>query len=197
MNVVSREARKGSLLRRVLVDCWNVPFSMARRATLAIRFFGRRITIHPSSEISMRSVIRTDGGGSISIGKNCEIHPFAMVLTYGGDIHIGDNCSVNPFAIVYGHGGVRIGNGVRIAAHTVIIPANHNPPSEGVPLHMSGTRGKGIVIDDDVWLGTGARILDGVHISRHAIVGAGSVVTKSVPENATVAGVPALLIKQR
>jgi len=62
-----------------------------------------------------------------------------MILTYGGDITIGDNCSVNPFTIVYGHGGTRIGNGVRIAAHTVIIPAHHNVVSDGQPLYLSGT----------------------------------------------------------
>lgn len=120
-----------------------------------------------------------------------------MILTYGGDITIGDNCSVNPFSIVYGHGGTRIGNGVRIAAHTVIIPAHHNIVSDGQPLYLSGTTAKGIDIGDHVWLGAGSRILDGVHIGRNAVVGAGSVVTKSVRENTTVAGVPARVLKQR
>lgn len=120
-----------------------------------------------------------------------------MILTYGGHIRIGDNCSINPFTIVYGHGGVRIGNGVRIAAHTVIIPANHNTATDDQPLHLSGTSAKGIHIDDNVWVGAGSRILDGVQIGRNAIVAAGSVVTKTVPENATVAGIPARVIKQR
>ena len=120
-----------------------------------------------------------------------------MILTYGGNIQIGDDCSVNPFAIVYGHGGVRIANGVRIAAHTVIIPANHNVPTDGTPLRKAGTSAKGIEIGANVWLGSGARILDGVRIGMNAIVGAGSVVTRSVPEGATVAGVPARVIRQR
>jgi acetyltransferase-like isoleucine patch superfamily enzyme len=162
-----------------------------------MRFLGRSVTVHPTSWISLRSTIRVNGGGAIVIGKNCEIHPYSMLLTYGGNIHIGDNCSLNPFSIVYGHGGVRIGNGVRVAAHAVIIPANHNPPSEGVPLYLSGTTSVGIVIEDDVWLGAGSCILDGAHISRNAIVGAGSVVTKSVPENVTVAGIPARIIRGR
>jgi acetyltransferase-like isoleucine patch superfamily enzyme len=166
-----------------------------RRVALEIRFFGRAITVHPTSWISLRSTIRVNGGGAIVIGKNCEIHPYAMLLTYGGKIQIGDNCSLNPFSIIYGHGGVQVGNGVRIAAHAVIIPANHNPPSDTVPLYLSGTTGKGIVIQDGVWLGAGSCVLDGTQISRNAIVGAGSVVTKSVPENATVAGVPARIIR--
>jgi acetyltransferase-like isoleucine patch superfamily enzyme len=120
-----------------------------------------------------------------------------MILTYGGDIHIGDNCSLNPFAIVYGHGGVRIGNGVRIAAHTVIVPAMHSDSAEGKALFESGITAHGIEIADNVWLGAGVAILDGVRIGRNSIIGAGSVVTKSVPANTTVAGVPARVIAQR
>lgn len=118
-------------------------------------------------------------------------------MTYGGDIRIGDNCSVNPFSVVYGHGGVRIGNGVRIAAQTVIIPANHTPANDNQPVHRAPITARGIDIEDNVWIGAGARILDGVRIGRNAAVGAGSVVTKSVVANATVAGVPAHVIRQR
>ena len=117
-----------------------------------------------------------------------------MIMTYSGDIGIGDNCSLNPFAIVYGHGGARIGNGVRIAVHTVIIPANHNVVSDGKPLHLSGFSAKGIDIDDNVWIGTGSRVLDGVTIGKNVVVAAGGVVTKSVANNETVAGVPARVI---
>jgi acetyltransferase-like isoleucine patch superfamily enzyme len=161
------------------------------------RFIGRAVKIDPSSHVSWRSVIRTCGGGSISIGRNCEIHAFAMILTYGGDIAIGDNCSANPFVVIYGHGGVKIGNGVRIAAHSVIIPANHNVSGARTPLYQSGVTAKGITIGNDVWIGSGARILDGVRIDSNAVVGAGSVVTRSVAAYATVAGVPARMIRKR
>lgn len=169
----------------------------ARRCGFAIRFFGRPVDVDPSSWVSRRSDIRSCGGGRITIGKKCEIHPYAMILTYGGDIYIGDNCSLNPFAIVYGHGGVRIGNGVRIAAHTVIIPANHNVSAEGKAFFESGVTAHGIDIGDNAWLGSGVAILDGVRIGRNSIVGAGSVVTTSIPDDTTVAGVPARPISRR
>jgi len=169
-----------------------------RRFCYAIRFVGRPIRVHPSSWISARSVLKVHrGAGSITIGANCEIHPFAMLLTYGGNIRIGNNCSVNPFTIVYGQGGVELGDGVRIAAHSVVIPANHNKSVDGLPVYLSGVTARGIRIGDNVWIGAGARILDGVEIGRDVVVGAGSVVTKSIAAGETVAGVPARPIGNR
>jgi acetyltransferase-like isoleucine patch superfamily enzyme len=168
-----------------------------RRCKLAIRFAGQSIHIDPSSRVSPRSEIRNCEGGRIRIGENCEIHPYSMILNYGGDIDIGDNCSLNPFAIVYGYGRVRLGNGVRIASHTVIIPSSHIVSEDGKPIHESGVTGVGIEIGDNVWLGTGVVILDGVRVGNNSVIGAGSVVTKSVPDNTTVAGVPARTIAQR
>ena len=162
-----------------------------RRALYALRFARKAVAVDSTSWLARRSVVDVPGGGSVIVGRHCELHPFSMILTYGGDIVIGDNCSLNPFSIVYGHGGVRIGNSVRIAAHSVIIPANHNTPQPGEALHESGVTMKGIEIDDNVWIGSGVRVLDGVTIGKGAVVAAGAVVTKSVPPGATVAGVPA------
>jgi acetyltransferase-like isoleucine patch superfamily enzyme len=58
------------------------------------------------------------------------------------------------------------------------------------------TRG-GITIEDDVWIGFGAVVLDGVHIGSGAVIGAGSVVTRDVPAQAVVAGSPARVLKYR
>lgn len=182
-------ARKGVYLLHFLI-AW-------RRCAFALRFFARPVRVHASSRVSLRSVIRINGGGSITIGKECDIHPFAILMTYGGHIHIGDHCSVNPFTIIYGCGGAVIGNGVRIAAHSMIVPENHNPGTDILPVYRSGTSRKGIRIEDNVWLGGGVKVLDGVTIGRNCVVGAGSVVTRSLPANATVMGVPARVVKIR
>lgn len=168
-----------------------------RRLYLSARFFGCPIHVHPTSWISSKSIFRICGGGGITIGEQCDVHPYSMFMTYGGHIKIGNNCSINPFTIIYGHGGTCIGNSVRIAAHTVIIPANHKAPSDDVPLYQSGSERRGISIEDNVWIGAGVHILDGVAIGRNTIVGAGSVVTKSLPANVTAAGVPARIINTR
>lgn len=181
------------LVRRAASLAWY----RARGVAVRLRFLGTDVCVHPSSWVAYSSRLQTGEGGRIVIGKSCEIHPSSMLLAYGGEIRLGDHCSVNPFAILYGHGGLSVGNGVRIAAHVVIVPANHNAPGDGQPLHASGVTARGVRIDEDVWIGAGARILDGVHIGAHAIVGAGSVVTRAVPAGATVVGVPARVIDQR
>lgn len=190
---MSRANPLGRLLRGGL----GLVSSAIQGAATRVRFIGSGVTVHRSTWVSWNSVLDAGRGGRIEIGAHGEIHPQAMLLAYGGHIRLGERCSVNPFCVLYGHGGLVIGDGVRIAAHVVMIPANHNTSTDRVPLHEAGVTAKGIRIGDHVWIGAGARILDGVSIGDHAIVGAGSVVTKSVPARATVAGVPARVIKQR
>src|SRR2546425_1318660 len=156
-----------------------------------------RVRIGARADVSLRAQLRIVRGGSITIGSHCPIHDFALLRTYGGDIILGDHCTVNPFCVLYGGGGLRIGSGVRIAAHTVIVPMNHNFESLERPIYEQGLTALGITIGDDVWIGTGARILDGVTIGRGAIVASGAVVTRDVPDGVVVGGVPAKLLRTR
>ena len=153
--------------------------------------------IHPT--VSIMGDVRLDvsKGGLIEIREGCVLNHGVYIASYGGVISIGERCSFNPYCVVYGHGNLHIGNDVRIAAHTVIIPSNHNFDRLDVPIHEQGLSKQGILIKNNVWIGTGARILDGVVINEGAVIAAGSVVNKNVPANAVVGGVPAILIKTR
>jgi acetyltransferase-like isoleucine patch superfamily enzyme len=155
------------------------------------------ITIGAGSKVSKSAKLDTPYRGSIRIGKNCDIGDYSMLLTYGGSIVIGDDCSVNPFCVLYGHGGLTIGNKVRIATHTVIIPANHVFEDVSVPIMNQKEERLGIKIGNDVWISSGVRILDGVSIGNGVVIASGSVVTKSFPDNVVIAGVPAKIIKYR
>ncbi|MFC6733698.1 DapH/DapD/GlmU-related protein [Haladaptatus sp. DYSN1] len=154
------------------------------------------VDIHPTTRIGLQAKL-DPGNGTITIGRRCHIHDQTMLLPYGGHITMGDDCTVNPFSILYGHGGLTIGDNVRIAAATVVIPANHNFDDVDVPIHEQGETREGITIEDDVWIGTGARILDGVTIGEGSVIGAGSVVTESIPAGSIAAGVPAKVIRSR
>ena len=100
-------------------------------------------------------------------------------------------------SVIYGQGGVVIGNNVRIAAHTVIVPSNHIFTDTTIPIYLQGLSKKGIVIKDDVWLGAGVKVLDGVTIETGCVIGANSVVTKSTDSYGIYIGVPARLLKKR
>ncbi len=136
-------------------------------------------------------------GGTIRIGAGTTLDRGVVLRAYGGNIVIGDNCSINPYAVLYGHGGLSIGDGVRIAAHVVVIPANHNIDDRTVFIYLQGETAVGIRIEDDVWIGAGARILDGVTLSRGTVVAAGAVVSRSTEAFGVYAGVPARKIRTR
>lgn len=119
------------------------------------------------------------------------------LLTHGGSISIGENCSINDFCILYGHGGLRIGNNVSVATGTVIVPGNHNFSRRDIPFKQQGSTGRGIILEDDIWVGANVVIVDGVHIGSGAIIAAGAVVTRNVAPCVIVAGVPARFIKER
>lgn len=133
----------------------------------------------------------------IEIGDKVHVKDHSRLCPRSGFIKIGRNSSINPFCVLLGYGGITIGESVRIAAHTSIIAFNHNFGEVGDDIHRQGYNAKGVVIEDDVWIGTGVRVLDGVTIGKGSVIGAGSVVTKSVPPNSVAVGVPARVMKTR
>lgn len=157
----------------------------------------KNIILDPKVWVYSNVVMETNKGGTIEIGHSTEILNGVLILTYGGNIKIGSGCSINPYTILYGHGNLTIGNNVLIAGHCLIIPANHKFEDLGRPINKQGLSKKGILIEDDVWIGAGSRILDGVKIGKGAIIAAGAVVNKDVEPYTIVGGVPAKFIKKR
>ncbi len=157
----------------------------------------KNVFLHNSTKVYPNVIFDTIYGGNIEVDEKTEILYGVILMTYGGFIKIGKNCSINPYTILYGHGGLTIGDNVLIAGHCLIIPANHNFSNPDIPTNQQGETRKGIVIKDNVWLGSGVKILDGVTIGSGAIVAAGAVVSKDVEPNTIVGGVPAKKIKDR
>ena len=112
-----------------------------------------------------------------------------------GTLRAGSDCSMNPYAVI--RGDVRLGNGVRIGAHTSILGFNHTMSDPEVEVFRQPLTSRGIRIGDDVWIGSHVVILDGVTVGDKSVLAAGAVVTKNVPAGAIVGGNPAKLIRWR
>ncbi|MDX2230526.1 MAG: acyltransferase [Leptolyngbyaceae cyanobacterium bins.349] len=158
-------------------------------------FIGNGSTIckHATLEIDTVDVSES----KIVIGDRTLISSFAILRTYGGTIKIGNSCFVNSFSVLYGHGNLTIGNDCLIGPQVTIVPANYGFQERDIPFRAQPTTMRGITLEDNVWIGAGATILDGCTVGKGAIVAAGAVVTKSVEPYSIVAGVPAKKIATR
>jgi acetyltransferase-like isoleucine patch superfamily enzyme len=162
------------------------------------KFFHRNIQIDNNVFVDENVLIRIKGTGKISVGEDSELLYGVILMSYfSGNILIGKRCSINPYTIIYGIGDTIIGNDVLIAGHCMIIPNNHNIKFRKVPINKQGHSYKGIIIEDDVWIGHGCSILDGVTIGKGSVIAAGSVVNRTVPPYTVYGGVPAKFVKDR
>jgi len=127
------------------------------------------------------------------IGQNSIIEP-PFYCVYGQNIHIGDHVYLNVLCTILDCNEVHIGRHVMIGPGVQIYCAAHLLQAEA---RIQGLEvAKSIVIEENVWIGGGAILLPGVRIGRNAVVGAGSVVTRSVPASTVVAGNPARVIRE-
>jgi len=124
------------------------------------------------------------------IDESCFMFP-PFYTDFGKNITIGKNVFFNTGCTFQDRGGITIGDGTQIGQNVVVVTLNHGVAPE--KRHI--TYPFPIVIGENVWIGANATILPGVTISDNAIIGAGALVTKNVPESSVVAGVPAKVIK--
>ena len=146
--------------------------------------------------ISMKSEIQfTD---RLVLGKNTRISSFVRIKLKKGCIKIGRNCTINSFCFIdTAEKDVIIGDDVLIGPFVGIHGSNYNYEDKYKRIGEQGITSKGIRIEDDVWIGSHATILDGVIIGKGAVIGAGALVTKDIPPYSVAAGVPAKVIKER
>jgi acetyltransferase-like isoleucine patch superfamily enzyme len=135
--------------------------------------------------------------GKIVIGRGAKIHPGALLDAQRGTIELGNSVSLNPYSIIYGAGGVKVGNKVRIAAHVVIVSFEHNYSDTSKAITDQGVTLKPITIEDDVWIGSGAKVLAGAHISKGCVIAANAVVKGETEPYGIYGGIPARLLKRR
>ena len=129
-----------------------------------------------------------------SLGQKSVIESYSCINNAVGDVVIGDHTRIGLHNTIIGP--VTIGSHVNLAQGITVTALNHNFADITRRIDQQGVATSPVVIDNDVWIGANAVILPGVTIGSHAVVAAGAVVTKDVPGNCIVAGVPAKIIKR-
>jgi len=174
--------------------------------------FGVNIVLrHPGRIRLGRSVVLSEGcildarnseaEQAIVLEDNVILSSNVMLSCKNGTIVIGEHTGLNAQTIVQSTSGcpVRIGRDVVIGQRCLVIGGgSYNFDRLDVPMRTQGIRNDGgVAIDDDVWLGANATVLGGVILERGGVVGAGAVVTKSMPAFSICKGVPAKVTGSR
>jgi maltose O-acetyltransferase len=157
--------------------------------------FVKRIVYLFRTWIACDRFLRLKVGYGFVVGSGCDIHP-AQFITIGDNVMLGRNSTVSTSKT--GGSEVYIGDNVMLADGVRIIGGNHAHDRVDIPMNKQGEGvQKPIYIENDVWIGANSIVLTGVTIGQGSIIGAGSVVTKSIPEYSIAAGNPAKIIKRR
>lgn len=152
----------------------------------------RRITFELNGSYHTQEEVRTLLSRLFGHDVDSSLRVFPPFYTdFGKNIHIGKNVFINACCHFQDHGGVTLGDGCQIGHNVVFATLNHGM----APEDRGTTYPAPIRLGKNVWVGSNATILQGVSIGDNSIVAAGAVVTRDVPENVIVAGVPAKIIK--
>jgi acetyltransferase-like isoleucine patch superfamily enzyme len=148
-------------------------------------FFGRRLAL------------QVGRGGRIRFGRFTWIGDGTKIRCHEGLVEIGDKTVIGQDCTISAYQSVRIGEQCVIADRAMFIDFDHGVTDVERPIRVQGIYKRDVVVGSNVWVGYGACILRGVRVGDNAIVGTNSVVTRDVPANAVVGGVPAKVIRMR
>lgn len=174
-------------------------------------FLGKQVTLHHKHKIIIgQSCIIEDHvfidalskkgvvmGNNVTVAKYSTIQCTGVIQELGVGVEIGDNSAVGAYSFLGGQGGIRIGQNVILGPKVNIFSENHKFDQLDIPIRLQQTSRKGVVIEDNCWIGANSTIVDGVTIHSGCVVAAGSVVTNDVPSDTIVGGVPARIIHMR
>lgn len=153
--------------------------------------FGRNSFIAPGYDFLFEQLRNINIGSDCLIGKNAWIHTIDQ-----GEIRVGNGTNLGRYTTIGARKKITIGDNVLVSFGSTLLDHDHKFRDLDLPPIKSGlTEGTEVIIEDDCFIGAHSFILKGVHLGRHCVVGANSVVTKSFPAFSIIAGNPARIIK--
>ncbi len=158
--------------------------------------FGRWVQLEDHVFVSALSRQPVTFGDNVRIGAFSRIVAATSFDNVGGYIRIGNNVGIGEFAYLGGGGGLEIGDDCIIGQYLSCHPENHNYGDRDRLIRLQGVTRKGIRIGRNCWIGAKVTILDGVTVGDNCVVAAGAVVTRSMPPNSVIGGVPARVLKR-
>ena len=176
--------RYGRLLWRYL---WRRLLTHAGRRwrTDGLVFFGRRLELEIGDEAEIRF------GRFVWIGDGSKIR------CHEGEVEIGEKTVIGQECTISAYRRVRIGEQCVIADRTMFIDFDHGVVEVERPIRLQGIYKRDVEVGSNVWIGYGACILRGVSVGDNSVIGTNAVVTKDVPANSVVGGVPAKVLRTR
>lgn len=135
-----------------------------------------------------------DANQGIRIGNGVFIGRNSILSCKNGDITLADGVNIGFNCEVFSAGEVTIGKDTLLAAYAYLIGGDHDFSDRSVAVNAQPRRAAGITVGSGVWIGAGAKVLDGVRIGDRGIIGAGAVVRSAVPDGATAVGIPARVL---
>ena len=117
-----------------------------------------------------------------------DIPCMVSTIARNAEIHIGDNCGFSG-TVIGAALSIKLGDNVRCGANTMITDSDWHSDDPRIGKNAP------VVIEDNVWLGYGVKVLKGVHIGENSVIGAGSIVTRDIPANVVAAGNPCKVIR--
>jgi len=169
---------------------------LVRLAWLKLRFRGRLVTdgiafVGPGVTIEIGKDAKLHLGRWSWVGHGTKIRAHEGEVRIGAKTVLGQECTISSFQ------HVSIGRECIVADRVMLIDFDHGVVEVERPIREQGIYKRDVRVGNNVWMGYGACVLRGVTIGDNAIVGTSSVVTKDVPDNAVVAGIPATLLRMR
>ncbi|MCX6553350.1 MAG: acyltransferase, partial [Acidobacteria bacterium] len=124
-------------------------------------------------------------GSGVFLGRN------TILSCKNGDIELGDRVNIGFNCEVFSASRVVLGEDALLAAYCYVVGGDHDFSDASTAVLAQGRTSRGVTVGAGVWMGSGAKVLDGVDIGRHAIIGAQAVVREAVPEYGIAVGIPA------